>query len=339
MSVRNTHHRVGTVRPVRRGVARAEVLVLMVAIAMLVAIAGQLREVFESPSLAAKCVNNLREIGRISAFVASSDAKLIPHRQSTAGLFAWRGLGQFDWGGADGMSGEFGPNCTLGAGNCLLASTRPFNAFVSAAQYSDLFRCPSDVGSFQVPTGNYAPSSAQGGVGLFRKSIYLASGNSYSGDFIWLQTAGAPSASRRFGSFLRPIQRFVNPHDTLLFYETRFAQAYLSSSESIAGGGGFGQPVEVQSWHGRQAHNALMADGHTQSIELRMTGSMTPTDSFPIDFYPDRTVMYRGANWRYDTFPEQPIFEHGAGDPIPPNAASVPSIQTRPQPIQPPLSP
>jgi len=316
----------------RTAVARIEVLTLITALAIFIAMTTRLPELLELPARSAECFENLREIGRISALVATSDARWIPHRQSSAGLQNWRGLGAFDWGGADGMAGEFGPNCTLPSGACMPAITRPYNAFVQPAQYADIFRCPSDMGDAAVPAQNFSHQSTPPGSELFKKAIYLASGNSYSGDSIWLSASGGPvPSSRRFGSFMRPIQRFPMPAETLLFYEARFSQAFLSSTESVTGGGGVGQPVEIQSWHGRQKHNALMVDGHTQAIELRMTGSMIPTDSFPLDLYPDRNVMYRGSGWRYDTFPEQPVFEHGAGDPLPPNASASPAIHVHPE--------
>lgn len=319
-----------TNRPSRIAIARIEVLVIVTALALLIAALAPINEVFENPSRSADCLQNLHEIGQISALVAMADARMIPHRQSTTGQNGYLGLGSFDWGGADGFGGDFAPNCLI-PNACMPASTRPYNAYVDPTRYADVYRCPSDIGNAPLPDTNYNQRDSLAERDYYRKCVFLASGNSYQGDFLWINAGGSSAA--RFGSFFRPAQAFPNPSETLLFTEARFPQAYLSSDETIAAGSfSTAQALDVQSWHGRQKHNVLFVDGHAQPIELHRSGSMIPVTNFPADFY-TRTLLFRGPGWRYDAFPDEYVVEHATGDPLPQNLTTPanPGLKTSPE--------
>ncbi|MEE8170062.1 MAG: hypothetical protein V3T70_05895, partial [Phycisphaerae bacterium] len=146
----------------------------------------------------------------------------------------------------------------------------------------------------------------------------------YQGDFIWYWDGPGvppdePGTAFRFGSFMRPYHLFPRPDQTLLFYEGRFAQAYLST-EPYANGSGFNlDPVTVPSWHNadQSIFNALMADGHTQRIRLTKEGPAIDPSTFDPETYPLKRGMIRGPGWRYDAFPEVFIVEGFSGDPMP----------------------
>jgi len=302
-----------------------DVLVLITALSALLALGGLPVSGPGGPSMAA-CLRNLQVIAQTSALVAASDSRAILHRQSSAGFFGWRGLGRADWGGADGSDPYYGPNCGF-PGSCLSANTRPYNNYLSPMQISKVFHCPADTGAADIP-GNYVPAPSSG-PNDYLTSVFQACGNSYHGDFLWFPGSQSQS-SMRAGSFMRPAGLVSNPAETMLFYDTRFAQAYLSTTEAIDFGAGIGQAVFVPSWHEpTNRHNILLFDGHAAQVELNMTGSMIPMTSFPEDIYSHRNIMYRGTGWRYDAFPEEFVRENVVGDPLPRDTSTVaPAGQT-----------
>lgn len=307
-------------QPGVRGLARVELLVLLSALAMLVSMAAGPGRALQPANSTDRCTDNLRRIGQASAFVAATDNRGIPHRQSTAGMTSSRGQGSFDWGGSDGVDPQYSPNCLPG-NPCITAQTRPYNAFLDPAA-SNVYRCPADTGAVNVPHPNYIPEPISLPYNPYLHSVAGASGTSYQGDFIWY----SPSATQayRMGSFMRPVQLFPVPAETLLFYESRFAQAFLSTTEAVNAGGFPGTwPTTIESWHRDNKFNALLVDGHVQRIELNMTGSMFDYLSYPADLYPGRSNMYRGPGWRYDAFPEELIIENIQGDPLPANVATT----------------
>ncbi len=327
--ITNTRHTHSGRHTSQRGLARVELLVLLSALALLVSMAAGPGRALQPPNSTERCIDNLRRIGQSSALVAATDNRGIAHRQSSAGLTTWRGLGSFDWGGSDGVDPAYNPNCPPGQ-SCITSDTRPYNAFLDP-EATSVYRCPADNGAADLPDPNYTPQPYTLLNNPYLHSVAGASGTSYQGDTIWF--SGSATQALRFGSFLRPAQSFPVPAETLLFYESRFTQAFLSTTESIDGGSFPGAwPETITSWHRDNKFNSLFVDGHVLRIELNKTGSMIDQFSFPLDLYPIRNVMYRGPGWRYDAFPEEVMIENIAGDPLPANvAATTPTLKRSPE--------
>lgn len=320
----------------RIAVCRIELLVLAGAALLALAALGRATQQSASGSGRARCFDNLHRIGQAATVVATQDRLSIQHRQSSVGRSNWVGLGAFDWGGADGSGGYFSPRCVVSAAWCLDAETRPYNAVLAPAPLGpmgqiaayEVFHCPEDTGAY--PTARYVPGSGQSNQQDYLISVFLASGNSYHGDFLWHSgSSGGESVANRTGSFMRPYDATPRLDETILFYDTPFAQAYMSTVESSAP-----SPVQVPSWHGEARHNVLRMDGHADAVEINVSGSMVPIDSFPIDEYPFRSGMFRGPGWRYDAFPEETIVEHYWGNPFTaPAPDAAPALMTAPIPI------
>lgn len=289
---------------IRRAVCRSDVIVTIAALCLLSGVVAAAGPHIATISKIDLCTDNLRRIGEISGLVAQSDGSAIRHQQSSSGRINWIGLGRFDWGGADGVDQYTyadGTNYHLGA------ATRPYNAYVNPGAIQELFRCPNDMGLLSgVGFGPRTPAQAQ--------SMFLSQGASYDGDYVWVQ--GQSSTALRFGSFMRPPHLFDNVAETLLFYDARLLQAAANTNEASRSTVYGGRNVEVPSWHGNFRHNALMADGHSMSIEILRTGSVINSLLFPGNQYPYRTYMLRGTGWRNDAFPKPMIVESFVGNPI-----------------------
>lgn len=319
----------------RIAVCRIELLVLAAAALLTLAALGRATQLSASGSGRARCFDNLHRIGEAATVVAVQDRRHIPHRQSTAGLRNWIGLGAFDWGGADGTAQFYGPRCDVPA-ICLDAQTRPYNAVLAPAgagpfeqaRAFERFHCPEDAGAHA--SANYIPGSGGPNQQDFFHSVFQASGNSYHGDSFYFHSSSSGEAvAQRFGSFMREFDATPRLDETILFYDTPFAQAFTATVES-----GYGPPVQVPSWHGEARHNVLRMDGHADAVEINVSGSMVPIDSFPIDEYPFRSGMFRGPGWRYDAFPEETIVEHYWGNPFTaPAPDAAPALMTAPIPI------
>ncbi|MFO0972558.1 MAG: hypothetical protein U1A27_03835 [Phycisphaerae bacterium] len=299
---------------------------LLAALSSLALVTRAWTQLSSQGSALSACQRNLFRIGQASAAVAQSDFRMILHPQSTGGVGAWRGLGAWDWGGADGACGEmrsdyyYGPEKSLGAKSRLYNPVLVGGATSPTADFG-VYRCPMDVGSFDNPyyVPHYAspyPCPLGRDVFIIQHSMFDAMGNSYQGDFIWLSDSSSVAA--RLGTFMRPAWAIPRADETILFYEHRMAQAMLATAEFLNEYQSGNQPVPIPSWHGVPfRHNALMADGHVQEIEIRMSGSMLNPNPSPIlselgqEFY-----VIRGPGWRYDCSPEQFVFEQNYGNPI-----------------------
>jgi prepilin-type processing-associated H-X9-DG protein len=297
----------------RAGLSRIEVLVLCAALWLLAA-AGAASQRLRGYGQTAACMNNLRRIGQASVLVAAQDKRMIPHRQSSVGVDNWVGLGQWDWGGADGMVNYFN---TAWSSLAMGVKTRPYNEYLGFEDGFDAYHCPGDTGVPENPNIDFADWYGN----TFRESVFGAAGNSYQGDGVMQQIVnlgGYPPHTRaRVGSFMRPYDLFPRPDETLLFHDTVMVTAYISTEELNTVGYGV-EPLFVDSWHPPEAtHNVLFVDGHVRGIEIRPVDSLISPDTFPTDIYPYRDLMIRGDGWRYDAFPDSLIIETFFGDPAP----------------------
>src|SRR5262249_24184010 len=124
------------------------------------------------------------------------------------------------------------------------AKTRPLSKLCSTGNTLMLddfsvFHAPADQGD--APNPNSGPGSNDAAI-----SMAKAYGTSYQGDFLWIPSG---NTGQRFGMFMRPLNMVPAPSETTLFYEARFAQAYISTQEFVAGGAFGGTPTEVPGWY------------------------------------------------------------------------------------------
>lgn len=293
-----------------------ELLVVISIIALLVSILLPSLTAARDEGQRLKCLANLKGIGEAAQNNGLSDPSGILHAQSVSGKSAWRGLGAWDFGGNDGRCGPQssawnGPVANLGV------MTRPYNiaqAGPTLSQGSQFpqYRCPGDAGvariapNYEPEFGDMSPCTILDAEVRY-ESMYDAFGNSYQGDFIWFQgfESGSPVA-KRFGSFLLPSSRMKAPSELLLFYEARFAQAFLSTEEMLDSGltevAG-----DIPGWHGRLGEfNILHCDGAARKVKLFSRGYMMEglVEFNPFEFCPNVAVIRgRGTNWRYDNLP------------------------------------
>lgn len=326
----------------RRAITRLEVLVLLVTLCITLALFAQQTPQFGAAAQLHGCLNNLRRIGQMSATVASFGAQGVPHLQSTAGELNWIGLGAWDWGGANGTHPYHGPSTGTCSNYCLTAETRPYNRALNSGEDYEVYHCPSDTGVVQNP--NIQPQNPDG-PGDFPTSVFLATGNSYEGDFLWTnQSGGLDPAAVRFGSFMRPYERFPLPAENLLFWDTRLPQQLLSTTEWTSAHSGIA--LSVPAWHAPFGHNALFVDGHAATLQVNVTGSVYDPMQYPANFGFVREDILRGPGWRYDAMNDPVILEGFNGIPAltappqttggkPPNHPTVaPAVQMHSAPIR-----
>lgn len=286
-----------------RGTGLIEVLSLLSALALAAAVLVPAASSVTMESRRLRSVENLRQIGQLSGNWSAGREDGIVHPQSTGGETNWIGLGAWDWGGTNGES----PN--YGSGGDFAEDTRPLNdagppgrSLLTSANTA-IFHAPADYGFAP------GPSKPDGG----DISVARWTGTSYKGESIYFSVF--PNANR-FGTFMRPLNLIPVPAETTLFYEARFAQAFISSEEFIAGGAFGGIPTTVPGWYGdKSKFCVLFADGGVRTIRLRQSGDMYPIDSFDPVEYPYRSVMARGPGWRIDCFPAPFVVEHPVGNP------------------------
>src|SRR5262249_17595451 len=255
-------------------------------------------------------------------------------QQSTSGVLAWRGLGAWDFGGNDGRCGEMRSDWVGPAPNVLplSAPTRPYNIASAGADISGdskfpEYGCPADAGVAQIAP-NYVPGFSDQNPctgdeveDALSSSMYKAMGTSYQGDFVWYPSQeGSLPVSKRFGSFMNPVSKIKTGSELLLFYESRFGQAFLSTQEVIDAGtlGDNSVAVDVPGWHGKLGEfNATFCDGSGRKVKCTHQGDMMDivTQVDPAT-NPYRNGMLRGngTNWRYDNFPYADYNENTLSD-------------------------
>ncbi|MBI5863233.1 MAG: prepilin-type N-terminal cleavage/methylation domain-containing protein [Planctomycetes bacterium] len=167
----------------------------------------------------------------------------------------------------------------------------------------------------------YPPRQTAGyptGQSMYMESVFKATGNSYMGDSFVLKDHnldGSGGAYMRPGGYNRRAESFSDAGRNLLFWESRFIQAMLNTSEiATAGlapsGGQYWatrpgmRPQDIVGHHGQIGKfNATFADGHAGIIACRSQGDMQK----PSDFRDGRTrfwrVYWRGLGWKYDNLP------------------------------------
>jgi len=303
-----------------RGFTLIELLVVISIIALLIAILFPSLTAARQEGGRLKCLTSLKTVNGHAQNGAVSENTGILHAQSKSGETGWLGLGGWDFGGNDGACGESRSDWTGGAP--LSAETRPFNIASAGADIGPNTRfaeyaCPSDQGVAQIAP-NYVPAfadqspcSVNEADEVLGASMYRAMGNSFQGDFLWFEGPVEPGGrtAKRFGSFMLAQSKIKAPSELLLFYESRFAQAFLSTQEVIDAGtlGDSSVAVDVAGWHGRVGEfNASFCDGSARKVKCASRGDMLDvvTEVNP-GVHPFRSGMLRGAttHWRYDNFP------------------------------------
>lgn len=317
----------GVKSPRERGFTLIELLVVISIIALLISILLPSLTAARQEGIRLKCLANLRTVNQFGQNHAISEPRGVAHPMAKSGETYWRGLGAWDFGGADGQCGEmrsdFDPmDASLGS------RYRPFNAAVAGVNFDPNmefkeFQCPGDQGYARVP--NYKPGYLYTNPCTVDEldtaldgPVWRGFGTSYQGDFLWFRGPNelGGQTSLRIGSFMRPLSTVINASETLLFYEGRFAQAFLSTNELRDAGNG-GVAVDVPGWHGKLGEfNTSMLDGHAQKVKHLSRGYQVDLlVNFDPSQYPYRSAMARGNGWRYDSCPGKPVVEHGIGNP------------------------
>lgn len=286
----------------RKGFTLIELLVVIAIIALLVSVLLPALSASKNEGLRAKCSTNLRTVAQLGATYSVDDTSTVLHPRGLT-VNGWLGLGAWDHGGADGLDPQFrgaGPS-NWGATTRAL-NRQKFGRNVSEKNDFSEFQCPSDKGMVDLANGyvDAYPTSVT--------SMWESKGTSYQGEFIWFN---AGTHGLRVGPFLRPSNLIPQSAEVVLFFESRFAQAYLQSSEYVAGGPFGGDVVDIPGWHGKLGQfNVAFTDGNVRNITVLKQGWVTNPQSYNQNEYPLRDVMIRGRSWRVDCFPERLIREN-----------------------------
>lgn len=311
-----------------------ELLVVIAIIALLIAILLPSLSAAKQEGLKAKCASELKSMGNLSqvfsaeehapaqAFIGLSQIPSMPqgiiHPQAVAGEQNWLGLGAWDWGGSDGTD-QYMNTPPAGSPPGFAGYSRPLTAaaagggkFASTSRDAgNFFTCPSDQG--QISSTLYG-----GGTPAQLRRFADAKGTSYQGEFIWFVSSYlGQTTGLRFSTFMRPTNRIPDASKSLLFYEARFAQAFMHSQEFVAEGPFGGPSVPVTGWHGKYGEfTGAFADGHAETLKCRRQGDVFPMTSYDINTFPLRQVMVRGrSGWRNDCFPAPMVREFFVGNP------------------------
>ncbi|MCG8408460.1 MAG: prepilin-type N-terminal cleavage/methylation domain-containing protein [Phycisphaerales bacterium] len=314
----------------KRGFSLLELLVVIAIIALLIAILLPVLSSARQEAARVKCLTNLAEHGKFASMNAADDSQGRMHTPHEVSGSFWVAPGDFDWGGGNGQHQWFrsgpsgGPMIPFKGAQGRFMNRLAYGPVVTGSEDFSLFRCPGDEN--MVETVDYGPPSP-----LYRKSVFMATGNSYQGD-LWNiaekdpKTQNSPQARKevrwRFGAYKRPQNLFPDTSKALLFWETRFMQAMTNTVEIASGGQAgtgtqFGNaPIEVRGSHGKFGRfNVAFADGHAATVACHKEGTMYRPSDFK-ELSPHFANIWRSVDWRYDNFPATKI---RSNTPVSPN--------------------
>ena len=300
----------------RKAFTLIELLVVIAIISLLIAILMPVLSAARREAARVKCLAQLSEHGKLAAMNATDDERSRLHPPHERSGYLWVAPGDHDWGGGNGAdmwyrAGPAGRNAEpavpyKGAQGRFM-NRLIYGPVVNGSEDFSLFRCPGDEGMVQA--FDFMPPTP-----VYAQSVFEATGTSYQGD-LWShamkarQPEGNPQRKEtrfRFGCYNRPMNMIPDSSRTLLFWETRFMQAMVSTEEIGAGGEAdnhqFGRvPTDIPGSHGKVGRfNVVFADGHAVTIQCRKQGTMFRPNGFDHEY---KKLHWRAPDWRYDNFP------------------------------------